>query len=435
MQYTASLLGRLILKIKTACSSINAAHVTLHLFLGPESFTTNMSGRRVTDIVGILDAARGVAIQHVALRRQQFYFYGKTSPLRGLGEGIKQRSVWQTRSTPISRIEMRLLRSSYSTDTKKYLAKGSPVPRPQSVEESESPPEKQGSLEQDHFYERSTHNTTADPLPKSDITVEQEIAKKPPLPDGTIPPLSMDEINGSGIGQTSSELELSAQPSADTIAAAEEARRSQRLSESQIPSREAEGPLNTSFEVDSSDANDSELRIDQDQDVYYSPDSDSTPVFSSLPRVKVPKASASIQKSDEHVADQNINQDVFYSSYPPPGEAPVPDAQAVPEQGEHSEDMYSELFHSPKVARMLQRKSNTKPTGDDISLQRPGEATGDQSKASTSTDYETFAERAVSSTNGRMRSSEDVTQLAADIARDGATTSTQSPVSKLVCAD
>lgn len=307
---------------------------------------------------------------------------------------------------------------AYST-SKKPNNGDSAIPRSHTVAEATNTEGLKQRSEQDRFYERSSQNSTADPVPQSEINVVQEKAKHRPLPDGTIPAISTSDILDSNSSTSDSTIDTSPQPSARTITEANDARKAHLESESQIPSIEAKPPPDTSSHIDPVDPTGSGLRVEQDRDVFYSPSSDASPVLSSLPRIKVPKLSADIQEGDEHVPEDGINQDVFYSSKTSSQEVPVPGAQAIPKQDEPSEHMYSELFHSPKVARMLHQKPKTKSAQDNIRLQRLDEATPKHTKKSTVADQESYATPSGRpSADGATKEADDVGKLATDIADD-----------------
>ncbi|BCS02328.1 protein kinase COQ8 [Aspergillus luchuensis] len=121
----------------------------------------------------------------------------------------------------------------------------------------------------------------------------------------------------------------------------DEARKAQRQAESQIPSTTAE---HTGYGA-------SQLDVSQQQDVFYKPSKQTTPGSSGLPRVKLPKTSSDTQTG----INTEINADVFHS--PVGAEKPASSTQPTEQQEEISEDMMKELFHSPKVAKMLSRQA------------------------------------------------------------------------------
>ncbi|PWY82984.1 ABC1-domain-containing protein [Aspergillus heteromorphus CBS 117.55] len=122
----------------------------------------------------------------------------------------------------------------------------------------------------------------------------------------------------------------------------DEARKAQRQAEDQIPSLAAGHNGGAPNPLD----------VSQQQDVYYEPSKTTTPGLSGLPRVKLPKAASDIQTA----VDSNINADVFNS--PVSKEKPVSSEKpTVGQEGEISDEMMQDIFHSPKVAKMLSRQA------------------------------------------------------------------------------
>ncbi|PYH48223.1 protein kinase COQ8 [Aspergillus saccharolyticus JOP 1030-1] len=130
--------------------------------------------------------------------------------------------------------------------------------------------------------------------------------------------------------------------SATTDLSPAQARQAQRQAEAQIPSTVADhngsGPA-------------SPLNVSQQQDVFYEPSKHSTAGESGLPRMKLPKTANDTQVG----ADSEINADVFYS---PVKTAPMDQSSTTDttEQSEIPEEMMKDIFHSPRVARMMSRK-------------------------------------------------------------------------------
>lgn len=124
--------------------------------------------------------------------------------------------------------------------------------------------------------------------------------------------------------------------------APEEARILQRQAEFQIPASTAqhnggEKPNN--------------LNISPQQEEFYTPSQDVAPDLSALPRVKLPKAVGETQAGGQ----DGLNADVYHS-------ATGPEKQNAPaEQQEMSEEMMQNLFHSPRVSRMLSGKPTPPP--------------------------------------------------------------------------
>ncbi|KAJ5139292.1 uncharacterized protein N7515_004140 [Penicillium bovifimosum] len=118
----------------------------------------------------------------------------------------------------------------------------------------------------------------------------------------------------------------------------DQARKLQREAESQIPASAA---------TYSGSEKPNGLNVSPQQEVFYEPSLQSGPDFSSLPRVKLPKAAG-----DAQVSNDGLNADVFHSSA-------GTEKPAAAEQ-EMSEEMIQGLFHSPRVSRMISGKSPPK---------------------------------------------------------------------------
>ena len=321
-----------------------------------------MSGKRLLDAAAILKASRVVALKHLRYRRYQFDTYSRTSSLARAVRNQTDRATLTLRAASALVERFNGPGSEYSTQASqsKVGQQDGSVPSPGSVQGAPTQAGSKQGLEQDHFYEKSEENTSTKPLPESDLKVEQEQAKKDPLPDGSIPQAGANSkisARTAEAGITRARTDLSPPPDhLQSDLTAGQAKKLQRQAEKQIPSESAESPPASSSSPVVSKASEKdvqELGFDQGQDVFYSPSASVGKVLSALPRVKVPKATEDVQESDPRVADEQINQDLFYSSTPKSVDAALPSAQAVPEQDGVSDDMYSEIFQSPKVAKMI----------------------------------------------------------------------------------
>ena len=417
-----------------------------------------MLGWRLLDTAALLKATQGVARKHLALRRQQLDTYSKTS---SLAKAVKIRTDRVTlKIRAASALNQRFNASSYSTqeqgaqESKNEIQ----VPSEESARGQPSTGEKQG-LEQDHFYKRSKSNSTTDPIPTGKLEVQQEQAKRKPLPDGSIPPAGSDaslsergqngflepqrpsppkrptaedDEKADGALQPKSSSRTSIPLPAKEIPGMSDnrARELQREYEDQIPSKSAE-PSHTR-ELDLKEES-SRLGFNQDKDVFYSSASTASPVLSALPRVKVPQMTEDTQESDEHVSDDQINQDVYYSSTSEQKTPILPEAQAMPEQDVPLEGLYSEIFHSPRVAKLLGSKSyqNEMPKG--LTLPGADHAPLEQTKNTDSNDLDTFNSRRlrgetpgaapgtdepIAREDSTRSVDKDVPKLAADIAEE-----------------
>ena len=347
-----------------------------------------MSGRRLLDAAAILKASRAVAFKHLALRKHQFDTYNKTSSLARAVKNQTDRITLTARAASALSERLNGRGNGYPTESSqsRTTSQVARVPSQGSVDGTPVKDTNKQGLEQDHFYERSGKNTSAQPAPDSHIEIKQEEAKEQPLPDGTIPPVGASfgkHVERTGEKASGTLTELRAEPIQRPTAeqddkqlaanknspevpnkssitgqgssnlTADQARKLQRKSEHQIPSQAAEPPPVRSSTVGTSgDVEAQKVSIGGEQDVFHSRPISSKPVLSALPRVKVPKATGDAQHSDPRVRDEQITQDVFYSSTGKGESTAIPSTQAIPEQ-EPSDDMYSEIFQSPKVAKSL----------------------------------------------------------------------------------
>ncbi|KAL8673851.1 MAG: hypothetical protein Q9168_001763 [Polycauliona sp. 1 TL-2023] len=377
-----------------------------------------MSGRRLLDAAAIFKATGSVVSKHAALRTHQFDAYQKTSSLVKAVRGQTDRVTFAARAASAPSGHGPQSSGSYSTQPSSQNPTA-PIPKVPSHDSVQNPgrtPVTKEGLEQDHFYERSQQNSTEQSVPKHDIGVKQEAAKRYPFPDGSVPPAESDLT--SNIELASAGRKSNPNPSNDSASLSpDEARKLQREAEKQIPSQAAEPPAPKSG-------------VGQEQDVFHTPPRDAGRVLSALPRVKLPKNTVDEQSSVNGVPDQGLNQDVFYSSVPNDQEQALPEQQAVPQQREPSEDMYSELFHSPKVAKILKGKpkpaDSSKGLGLEGAITTPGEGQMSQSRG----DPESFNIRPTAEADkeetgspgppaaSRSSHEADIQTLAADIASD-----------------
>jgi len=363
-----------------------------------------MSGRRILDAVALFNASRNVAAKHFSIRFSQLELYGKTSSLAKAAR--RQNPVL---STTVQNFTQAAANAARSQNQSTQIPAGGNVPS------ATSPVPSEEGVKQDHFYDRSEQHSSVEPAPDESLTVEQAKATREPLPDGTIPPAGTPVDDGVGVPDTfntrptteTSQKPLDSQPQADLSVqssgrssipepsvqnplSSEDAKRLQRQSESQIPVRSAGPPDSEAssppFGAQSSEARD--FGIEQEQDVYYQPPGTSSPVLSALPRVKVPKSESDVQEGAPGLS-KNINADVFYAG--------SEKGEADEAKQELAEEQISQLFHSPRVARMMSGKKGGYVPG------------GVRSKG--------FHTRA-GQLKDDVRETEDIKQLAADMAKD-----------------
>lgn len=411
-----------------------------------------MSGKRLLDAAAILRASRAVASKHVALRRSQLNNYNETSSLVKAVRSQTDRVTLTVQAASALPGRFNEAKPEYSTQTQDAGVRRQSQSK--TIQDGvgkakDDTSEKQG-LEQDHFYQRSEENTAADPPPGSNLSVKQEKATRYPLPDGSIPtspnvgevgthdevhysdrplaeatkvPLTGDRHEmGDGLQPTASGRTSIPDP-ADLSGphTADRKMKSQREAEKQIPSVAAEPPP----------AKSSDLEVDQEQDVFYSASTSSKKVLSALPRVKIPKNTEEAQGSDEHISDAEINQDVYYSSSPKNQDQVVSRKQAIPEQENLTKDMYSGLFQSPRVAKMLGGQPKKDGPSSNLDLAGATDSSLNRSKPSeekeqasssmrtgVSEDVESSSRPVGGVAASKINGDEDVGQLAAEMTKD-----------------
>lgn len=139
------------------------------------------------------------------------------------------------------------------------------------------------------------------------------------------------------------------------------------------------------------------------------------------------------QGSDRHVIDHRIDQDEFDASTSKNQEHAIPEGQAIPEQDQLSEEAYSELFHSPKIARLLKGQPKNNALSKDLDVPGGTNTPFEKSKSADESDQVssrlripgpgdsgavTSAADDVDTTAPGACGKEDVHALAADIAED-----------------
>jgi aarF domain-containing kinase len=342
-----------------------------------------MAGRRLIDAAKLFNASKSIAKAHINLRSQQLDTYSKTSTL---AKAVKD----QTDRVTLTAKAAIILAQRFNEPPPSYTKPTASDETPQSQDGSIL---KKGmvdgewlradvkeGLEQNHGYDRSGRNTHAEP-PAEELEIKQEEAQRSPLPDGTIPPsgiilpdqsagqdtysrrpmpeatkqpLAEEQTGGrdgiDGLRPLASEASTKPISSERPELSSVEARKLQRQSEFQIPSRAGEMQP-------SSGSTTKKLSEGHDRDVFYTRSAETKPEYSSLPRAKIPKHTEDKQTCDAHVQDGQLNQDVFYAtSQPGQAEAQkeqIPQQAAVPEQEQVPEGINTDVFRSPKVAKML----------------------------------------------------------------------------------
>ena len=401
-----------------------------------------MSGRWLLEATALFGASRIVVSKHIALRNHQFDKYSQTS---SLAKAIKSHAGRVT-----------LIVRAATAITERFNEAGPEYPSPSHVQQTSTATKHVPSndsvggsqvvslqtegLQQVHHYKRSDGNQTQHPLLHSSLDIQQEKSTENTLHDGTIPSRKSDPvtlIKEHKITSETQQAELnkgntSESPGRGTPLSATEAQMLQLQSEAQIPLQPVE-PLSVKFvEADAKAPAKPELGVDQEKDEYYTFSSRSSPVLSSLPNVKVPKVTEDVQGSDEHVPDIEMNQDVYYSPKARGTGGSVPESQTILEQESVRGGMCSEIFYSPRAAKLLGGgpKGDRKPHAMDLKM--AGSIANPDRKVAEERDSDTFISRpniqgstpskyqepAATPELPTRESEADISQLAADIAED-----------------
>jgi aarF domain-containing kinase len=338
-----------------------------------------MAGKRLLDVAALFNASRGVAQKHVALRSRQLEVWSQTS---SVAKAVKSQTERVTETAKAaSFLASRLSESAPSWTTEASQAtEEKPIPRRENTEAEGTRSVPKEGLEQDHIYERAESNTSSDPVPTEDLEVRQKKADRYPLPDGTIPPanssvnvpkrdqdvtservpsppkdpLKDGHSEEAALRPASSGTSTIPNPTDNTKSmSSDRAKKLQRQFEQQIPSQPADAEEGHS---------DNKLAQGHDEDSFYTRSKHASPVLSSLPRVKIPKKTENTQSNDEHLQYNGINSDSYSAAST--CDSTIPAAQAVPEQEEVPEGVNTDLFYSPRVAKMLGGRTQNLSKGD-----------------------------------------------------------------------
>lgn len=327
-----------------------------------------MAGRRLVDAAKLFNASKSVAQKHIALRSSQWDAYNKTSTL---AKAVKN----QTDRVTLTAAAAIALSQRFSEEAPSYTRAAADratntqwtqqhedIPRRKTVKAEAPVKGGREGVEQDHHYDRSGKNTVKAPPPTEELEVEQKKAPRSPLPDGTIPSNGLTLLQEEKGQDTFFERPVNeapkdplAQDQGEQIQHEEEGIKPVESTESTIPlPGQPKGASTQSTEAIPAHANDPQqppvspqaekLQKGHDRDVFYTRSVESQPTTSSQPQSQIPTVAGTKQKSDEHVKDANLNQDVFYNT-PKPGQEQVED--------EVPEGINLDVFHSKKVARML----------------------------------------------------------------------------------
>ncbi|KAH7051225.1 ubiquinone biosynthesis protein-like protein coq-8 [Macrophomina phaseolina] len=418
-----------------------------------------MAGRRLLDAAKLFNATRAVAKQHIALRSHQLDVYTKTSTLARAVKSQTDRVTVTARAAIALSQRFNEPPPSYTHSEPTLDDYEERIPRKSTVKGGDGPIEQKSGLEQDHHYDPSKHNAAHQPPPNEELDVKQRHSDRRPLPDGTIPtagadlrsgpensdtfserpvsepakaPLAQERAVGTkSIRPTSSSKSTIPTPERDHHLSAEEARRLQREAESQIPRKSADSEGNLTAEPNS--------------DVFQFRSGKTSHELSSLPRVKIPKVAETVQGSKKEVDDGAINAEVYYSAEGQGKQDPVPREQAIPEQDKVPEGVNLDVFHSPRVARMLGARKQEMDRHKELEMKFARRTPIDHTQLAQGKDQDTFSVRNSNATTPApapapeapsaaadhrdSHQDEDVQSLAQAIAKDaqGATSTAEVP--------
>lgn len=306
-----------------------------------------MSGKRLLDSLALLKASSAVVLKHVALRRQQVDVYQRTSSIAKI---LRSRTEWVTsivESTPGNAFKRKVNQTDVGANRTTF--------------------EKISGLDDDHYHEKPETKKDAQPVPMSELNVQREKGESQFMRDGASPPIEPIK-NGSGVNhRASSDLSRpvfgrGASISNDEgtkkvlqpVSPVRDAIRFSGIQSALLnPDRERDLQKHAENNIPLTFAEVQTVPSQVQQDFFYSPTPKSQ-VFSSLPLVKPPMVTEDTQDQNGQVSSEVFNQDVLYSDViKKTNETPVLEGQAIPEHQQPSDEVFSEMFHGPRVAKML----------------------------------------------------------------------------------
>lgn len=315
-----------------------------------------MSGRRLLDLAKLANASRNIAKQHFELRSKQLDAFSKTSTLAKTAKSQTDRVTLTVQAAAA-------LAKRLNEETPKY-AESFSAQNAWGNRQGTVPRESAGSEEERQFERR---DAALQHSAQEELDIRQAKAARDPLPDGTIPPKNAPVGHPSAGNDTytnrpkpepvkrplqeqrkGTDEIRPAESEASTIPipkaaqyTTEDARKLQRISESQIPSVTA--------------AASTPKGEDYDRDVYSDRSTGENTAYSSLPRAKIPKRTEGMQQ--ESLDWRSINSDVFHAR-------PVHQKSASADLQEVPEGVDVNVFRSSKVSDMLgvRKAKDTQPS-------------------------------------------------------------------------
>ena len=286
-----------------------------------------MTGRRLLDVAAIFTATRKVASKHTALRSRQLDVFSKTS---SLARAVKS----QTDRVTLTIKAGTALADRFNSPNIHYSSQN-----PQ-----DNPPKERSDV--DH----------------SDLKSVNDLSERPSSKQGHTQDYSYKELNE--IGAASHERDLSIKQNA--------VNGSSQPGEP-FPTRNAPISPNQHEDVAPTVSKSPEVKPTTKRASNSTADS-------AIAQVKTPKNSECVRSTKEPVSNNEVNQDVFYSP------ASEDKQQIMPEQEQLSEEAYSEIFHSPRVAKLLKAQPRKKKFSNELELPGAESTPVKDSKAPQETD-------------------------------------------------
>lgn len=336
-----------------------------------------MTGRRLLDLAALFNASRGVIHNHVSLRSKQLEVYSQTSTL---ALAVRNQTNRITKTIKAGSILASRLNEDGPVWTSDKFSRSTKEEPTTSQKSAVGPPRSPTALiDQDHFYKRPTGDSAVDRLPVGEFDIRQEKADRYPSPDGTIPPTKFDleaqtidkevfsdcaqhgmlkkPLDTHGMKQVSSNKSTISIPTMGLNPENEKVR--PLRSEAYLPSSStANAPRYSAADS---------LSEGHDQDNFYQHSPQTSPTLAS--RVKLPIYASNVQERDAHLSAGTVFPDSFYS-------AGRPEASYFPEEDEIPEGVNTDLFHSPRIARILGVKTQSRRS-DRLRLKETTDTQGD----------------------------------------------------------
>lgn len=248
-----------------------------------------MAGKRLIDVAKLLNAGQSIAKQHIVLRQQQWDVYSKTS---SLAKAVKH----QTDRVTVT--------AGAAYELAKRFNENAP------------------SWNQQQEQARRGYESAKDRVAREVAAYDSSRAEDPAQPSR-----SSDVL----FGADGRPQETGTQKQQDDKALSSVRKRElQRQAERQIPAVAADAQVET-----------------YGQDTFSARTESTSPELSSLPRAKVPKHSEGKQSDHEHVPDEKLNQDVYYT-------ASHDNAAGQAQAGNGtSNDLNTDIFYGRRVSQIL----------------------------------------------------------------------------------